>query len=94
MTIPTDENLNRAMMLSDAAARLAKAFQETNCRAAESTYERLLTLAGEALASPEKSANDGKTPDEIFEHFLHYSGLYAEADDVKAKLRQAFDAAL
>jgi hypothetical protein len=34
------------------------------------------------------------TPDEMFEHFLTYSGLYAEALDVKAKLRQAFDAAL
>lgn len=58
-----------------------------------------LQVIDTATGLPKKCAGCGTAAaqhntDCKFEHFLSYSGLHSEPDDVKAKLRQAFEAAL
>lgn len=57
-----------------------------------------LQVIDTATGLPKKCAGCGTeaehNTDCKFEYFLSYSGLHSEPDDVKAKLRQAFEAAL
>lgn len=83
-------NIDQAIILADAAGRLAANFSCVDSPIAKDVRTRLLHIANDLLEPP-KSEED-RTKD--FEYFLEFSELAGEPDDVKEKLRRAFDAAL